>query len=115
MELCPLISAANLRIYPYGFYIYKGDCPKPVDQRWQGLIQAHNFYFTDLNKVVVLPQTCMKNIHTSLANILQVICYLLDEFSLYFAGGKSFASYLTEMWTNGMCINFNGKVSIIYN
>ena len=77
--------AANLRTCPYGFYIYNGESPKSVDKRWQRITQAHNFYFTDRKKVGLLPQVCVKNIHTSLATILQVTCRVIS-------------------WTNSLCI-----------
>lgn len=74
VELCLLISATDLTAYPYGFCIYNGGSPKPVGQRLQGLIQAHNFYFTNLNEVDLPSQMCVKNIHISLATLLQVTC-----------------------------------------
>lgn len=47
-------------------FIYNGDSSKQVNHKIQGLIQAHNFYFPDLNKVDLSPKMSMKNFHTSL-------------------------------------------------
>lgn len=68
------ISSQFENIHTSSTFIYNGESSKPVNRKWQGLIQAHNFYFPDLNKVDLSPQMCMKNIHTSLAVVFHVTC-----------------------------------------